>query len=399
MGATKLRASTQLNADSADFTSLSVGGETVLTAASDLSGALTGKHVIQLVASADLTNQSGDTLSVLTDLNEVPFNPNSVATVAAAGSTNGIVALLETAAGMAIVAGQYNTNNDGIHSADAGLYQIDLYNTDGSRLMDGQDAVWGVFTTAARASGNDVTLRLFKGEWKGDGSQAPYTAAALDFFMAYPVLTDLSAMSRSAFRSDTIYLSKQAAGILGASIGTSELEDAAVTTAKIDDAAVTAAKAALGAALAAGAADVIDVQVDGATVEVNGSNQLQLVAASVQTSHLADSAVNSDILADDAVDSQHIADGAIDTAHLSAASVTGAKTSFANEQFTGADLTGGSSDTLTLAGTPVVATLLVFVGGALQRRGAGNDFTIAANVITFLSIPAAGDNIEVVYMT
>lgn len=349
MGATKLRASTQLNADSADFTSLSVGGETVLTAASDLSGALTGKHVIQLVASADLTNKSGDTFLVGADLNDIPFNPNSVATVAAAGSTNGIVALLESSMGMSIVAGQYNVNNDGMHSADGGLYQIDLYNTDGSRLMDGQDAVWGVFTTTDRASGGTVTLRLFKGEWKGDGSQAPYTAAALDFFMAYPALTDLSAMSRSAFRSDTIYLSKQAAGVLGASIGTTELENNAVT----------AAKASLGAALDAGVDDVIDVQVDGTTVEVNGSNQLS------------------------------IPDGG----------VTGAKTSFTNEQFTGADLTGGGSDTLTLTGTPVVATLLVFVGGALQRRGAGNDFTIAANVITFLSIPDAADNIEVFYMT
>jgi hypothetical protein len=79
--------------------------------------------------------------------------------------------------------------------------------------------------------------------------------------------------------------------------------------------------------------------------------------------------------------------------------VTGAKTSFTNEQYTGADLTGGGSDTLTLTGTPVVATLFVFVGGALQRRGAGNDYTITGNVITFLSIPAAGDNIETIFMT
>jgi hypothetical protein len=422
MGVTKLRASTQLNADNADFTALSVGGNAVITA---------GKRIIQLVVTGDLTNKSGQTFNVGSDLGNIPLNPASVNTVAGAGDVNGVAALLESAVGMAIVPGQFNTNNSGMNGSDAPLYQIDIYNTDGSRLMDGQDMVWGVFTTTNRTATNGptLTLRLFKGEWKGDGSQATYTAAALDFFMAYPVVTDLSAMSRSAFRSDTIYLSKHAAGLLGSSIGTDELEDGAVTTAKIDDAAVTAAKASLGAALEAGAADVIDVKVDGATVEVNGSNQLQLVAAGVQTAHLADSAVNGDILADDAVDSQHIADGAIDTAHLSAdiidgtkiaddavdsehiadgaidtahfadASVTGAKTSFTNEQYTGADLTGGGSDTLTLTGTPVVATLFVFVGGALQRRGAGNDYTITGNVITFLSIPAAGDNIETIFMT
>lgn len=391
MAVTKLRASTQLNADSADFTTLSQGGSAVLTTASDLSGALTGKHIIQLVVSGDLANKSGQTFNVASDLTNIPINPASVNTVAGAGDVNGVAALLESAVGLAIVPGQFNTNNSGMNGSDAPLYQIDIYNTDGSRLVDGQDVVWGVFTTTNRTATNGptLTLRLFKGEWKGDGSQATYTADALDFFMAYPAVTDLNAMSRGAFRSDTIYLSKHAAGILGASIGTAELEDGAVT----------ADKASLGAALGAGADDVIDVKVDDATIEVNGSNQLQLVAAGVQTVHLADSAVNGDILADDAVDSQHIADGAIDTAHLADASVTGAKTSFTNEQYTGADLTGGGSDTLTLTGTPVAATLFVFVGGALQRRGAGNDYTITGNVITFLSIPAADDNIETIFMT
>lgn len=359
MGATKLRASTQLLADDANFTTLSQGGSAVLTTASDLSAALTGKHVIQLVASIDLTNKSGATFTVGGDLADIPINTNVTPTVAANGSTNGLVSLLESSFGMAIVAHQYNTNNSGLHIDDAASYRVDIYNTDGSRLMDGQDEVWGVFTASARAAGNILTLRLFKGEWKGDGSQAEYTAAALDFFMAYPVLTDLSAMSRTAFRSDTVNLSKQAAGILGSSIDTAELANGAVT----------APKAALGAALGAGVDDVIDVQVDGATVEVNGDNQLGIPAGGVGTTELGDSAV------------------------------TGAKTSFVNAQYTGADLTGASDDTLTLAGTPVVATLFVFAGGALQRRGAGNDYTIAANVITFLSIPDVADNIEVYYMT
>ena len=39
----------------------------------------------------------------------------------------------------------------------------------------------------------------------------------------------------------------------------------------------------------------------------------------------------------------------------------------------------------------------VHKGGLLQKPGSGNDYTISAAAITFLSAPANGANIEVVY--
>lgn len=59
----------------------------------------------------------------------------------------------------------------------------------------------------------------------------------------------------------------------------------------------------------------------------------------------------------------------------------------------------GSNTDFTLANIPTSGTEMVFVNGVLQDSGAGNDYTIADDVITFLtgSIPQSGDKIRVTY--
>lgn len=52
----------------------------------------------------------------------------------------------------------------------------------------------------------------------------------------------------------------------------------------------------------------------------------------------------------------------------------------------------------TLANTPIAGTEQVFLNGILQEPGAGNDYTIATNTITYLSTTVAGDKVRVSYL-
>jgi len=58
----------------------------------------------------------------------------------------------------------------------------------------------------------------------------------------------------------------------------------------------------------------------------------------------------------------------------------------------------GSNTTFTLANTPISGTEQVFLNGLLQEPGAGNDYTISTNTITYLSAPLSGDKIRVTYI-
>jgi len=58
----------------------------------------------------------------------------------------------------------------------------------------------------------------------------------------------------------------------------------------------------------------------------------------------------------------------------------------------------GSNAVFTLASTPSPANSeLVWLNGMLQEPGAGNDYTISGNTITFLSAPASGSRIKANY--
>jgi hypothetical protein len=61
----------------------------------------------------------------------------------------------------------------------------------------------------------------------------------------------------------------------------------------------------------------------------------------------------------------------------------------------------GVNATFTLSAAPAAAeSLTVWVNGLAQRSGAGNDFTLAGAVLTFLAgaVPQAGDGIEAEYL-
>lgn len=51
----------------------------------------------------------------------------------------------------------------------------------------------------------------------------------------------------------------------------------------------------------------------------------------------------------------------------------------------------GSNDTFTLANTPIAATEQIFLNGELKREGAGKDYIISGNSITYLSPLEVGD--------
>ena len=58
----------------------------------------------------------------------------------------------------------------------------------------------------------------------------------------------------------------------------------------------------------------------------------------------------------------------------------------------------GSNTSFTLANTPTAGTVSVYLNGIYQEAGAGNDYTISTNTITYLTAPVTGDKIRVNYM-
>jgi hypothetical protein len=59
----------------------------------------------------------------------------------------------------------------------------------------------------------------------------------------------------------------------------------------------------------------------------------------------------------------------------------------------------GSNAVFTLANTPVAGTEQVFLNGLLQQEGAGNDYTISGDTITFVTAPETGWKLFVNYAT
>jgi hypothetical protein len=57
----------------------------------------------------------------------------------------------------------------------------------------------------------------------------------------------------------------------------------------------------------------------------------------------------------------------------------------------------GANTTYTLANTPIAGSEHVYLNGILQESGAGNDYTISTNTITYLAAPLTGDKLRVTY--
>ena len=57
----------------------------------------------------------------------------------------------------------------------------------------------------------------------------------------------------------------------------------------------------------------------------------------------------------------------------------------------------GAQTAFVLANTPMTNGEFVFYGGLLQKKGAGHDYTISGNTITFAVSPVNGSNVEIRY--
>src|ERR1044072_1467127 len=115
-----------------------------------------------------------------------------------------------------------------------------------------------------------------------------------------------------------------------------------------------------GAGLAGGGGAALSVNVDGSTLEI-------------------------------ATDTLQVKDAGITSAKLG----TGARRVVRE---TPSGLVNGSNTSFILANTPASGMEEVYLNGILQEPGAGNDYTISTNTITYLTAPVSGDRLRVSYM-
>jgi len=110
------------------------------------------------------------------------------------------------------------------------------------------------------------------------------------------------------------------AKIADANVTAVKLASDSVETAKIVDDAVTAAKLAdvSGLGMSQAVDGTLDVNVDGSTINLNGSDQLHVPDGGITSSQIAPDAVGASELADDAVDTAAIQDDAVTNAKVAA---------------------------------------------------------------------------------
>lgn len=171
--------------------------------------------------------------------------------------------------------------------------------------------------------------------------------------------------------------------IADGAVTTAKIASNAVTTAKINDAAVTGAKlaaAVAGVGLTQNLSGNIDVNVS-STIAANASNQLAIVAGSVGTTQLTDSAVTTGKIANGAVTSAKLATDSVGADQIAAA-VAGAGLS--KNGTTGVlDVNVGgpisiSTDAITIAAGAITST---YIGsGAVTSTGLASDSVTTAKV-------------------
>lgn len=187
----------------------------------------------------------------------------------------------------------------------------------------------------------------------------------------------------------------------------------------------------------------LDVDVDASTIEVSGSNKVQVKDLGITTGKIANDAVdktkiNSDVAGNGIV--QNV-DGSLelnpDNATLEIVSgevlqvkdngITEAKLNMYNSPSVGnvlkytangmewssdsglissnfvfheipSGLINSLNTTYTLANTPVAGTVQVFLNGLLQAPGVGLDYTISGTTITFVKAPRTNSDLYVHYI-
>lgn len=98
---------------------------------------------------------------------------------------------------------------------------------------------------------------------------------------------------------------------------------------------------------------------------------------------------------DSRIPTQQAVKGYVDT------EIAGAATGLVDADFvvreTPTGLVNGSNTSYELANTPTAGTEEVYLNGLLQEPGAGNDYTISGDTITYLTAPLTGDRLRVSY--
>ena len=332
------------------------------------SAVLASKNLIEMRVSADLSDPDANNVTISSSPETTEFPFSSVPGVIGNGSAAGIPVLLELTAGNSGQSHGFNVNSSKVWGGQAPIYRADVFSLDGSRLTDpnnGGAFVWAVITASARTTAGDYKIRFYSDEWaaaSGEVTLSNPVTVANGYFLAYPKIVTLGDLSLGALRSDTVALSKSAAGIGAGDVGTANLADLAVTegkiadsavaTAKIDDLAVTEGKIADGAVTAAkiaaatitsaeladdavGTGEIADLAVTTAKIDDLAVTEGKIADGAVATAKLADSAVTEGKILDssitsskinnDAITEGKIADGAVATAKIAALAVTEAK--------------------------------------------------------------------------
>lgn len=148
---------------------------------------------------------------------------------------------------------------------------------------------------------------------------------------------------------------------------------------RVKDGGITDAKVAVGAAIALSKLAEAPLQADGGQAFTGNQN-----ADGNTITNLVNPTNPQDAATKDYVDDQVAAGGISLTNYIVREAPTGA--------------INGSNTSYVLANTPEAGTEQVFLNGLLQRPGAGNDYTISGDTITYLTAPVTGDWLVVSYI-
>jgi len=195
------------------------------------------------------------------------------------------------------------------------------------------------------------------------GNQLQANASALTAAMAGDGLIRNAGSGELDVNVDgvTIEITGDALRVVSGGIGTTHLADDSVTREKIN-----ADIAGLGLIQAAGGE--LDVNVDGTTIEID-SDIVGVKAAGITETEIASTALGTGLL------------GGSGTIISVDDSVFLAVDNYVVRENHNATTDGQTSVSLDF--TPVTGTEMVFVNGVLMEEGAGNDYTISGNAITF----------------
>ncbi len=138
-------------------------------------------------------------------------------------------------------------------------------------------------------------------------------------------------------------------------------------------------------------ADGIGVRVDDATISYDaGTGRLEVKAGGIGNTHLGADCVDGDNIADDSIGAEHIIDGSVGEAALGAAAVSASKLHFFRDFAVG----DGVETAFTLSNTPSDGALLLVFNGGIIQRGGGVDYTLATDTVTFATAPGDDDELQ-----